>query len=73
MRRRLFMNRTNRDAAWKAGGKKGVRSSNRNQQLHPMHLEDYERETGVVLTDADKGFGNGIYRTFFSAVYSLTG
>jgi hypothetical protein len=68
------MNKKNRDAEFKrlggtaAGYKK---TSMRNQLLHPMHLEDYEKETGHVLSESDKGFGNGIYRTYFKAVYSI--
>jgi hypothetical protein len=66
-----YMNKANRDAAWIAGGKRGHRSSIRGQLLHPMYVADYEQETGVVLTEADKGFGNTIYKTFFKVLYQL--
>jgi len=67
---RLFMNKENRDRAWRESG--GKRSSVRNQLLHPMYVEDYESETGHVLTQADKGFGNSIYQTHFSVLYELS-
>lgn len=70
--RRLFMNRANRDQAWRDGGKRGQRGSVRNQQLHPQYVEDYAKETGEVLTEADKGFGNTIYKTSFAAIYILS-
>jgi len=68
------MNRKNRDAAWKAlGGKTSgwTRSSIRNQLLHPMYVEDYEKETGRTLQAEDKGFGNTIYKTPFAVLYTL--
>ena len=64
-----YISKANRDAAFtKHGGRKGTIS---NQNLHPMYVVDYEQETGVILTDADKGFGNTIYRTFFPKLYTL--
>lgn len=71
---RNFMNRANRDAAWKAAGGKNSglrRTSIRNQLLHPMYVEDYEKETGVLLTAADRGLGNTIYKTLFAVLYQL--
>ncbi len=68
---RLFMNRENRDKAWVSGGKRGKRSSVRNQQIHPQHVEDYAQVTGRVLTVADCGFGNTIYKTSFAVLYKL--
>jgi len=47
------------------------KSSIRNQLLHPMYVEDYEIETGHKLTMADKGFGNDIYKTYFSVLYEI--
>jgi hypothetical protein len=70
---RLFMNKSNRDAAWQEGGKRGRRTSIKGQLLHPMYVEDYESETGHVLTAADKGFGNSIYQTYFSTLYAIDG
>jgi hypothetical protein len=71
MKRRTFMSRANRDAAWRQGGKRGTRSSIRNQQLHPQYVEDYAKETGETLTAADCGFGNTIYKTSFGVLYIL--
>lgn len=68
---RTFMNKANRDAAYKQAGNRGRRSSISNQLLHPMYVEDYEQETGRKLTQADKGFGNTIYKTHFSKLYLL--
>lgn len=62
-RHRLFADRANRDAAWTAEGRQGRRSSIRNQQLHPMYVED--RPSG------DTGFGNTDYQTFWSVLYAL--
>ena len=36
-----------------------------------MRVEDYEDETGHKLTEADKGFGNTIYKTHFSKLYII--
>lgn len=74
MSHRTFMNRANRDAAWKAaGGKRSglIRSSIRGQCLHPQYVEDYTKETGVSLSAADKGLGNTIYKTLFPVLYKL--
>ena len=71
----LYMNKKNRDGAYKAIPKvdrgKYKRYSIRGQLLHPMYVEDWERETGRTLTKADKGFGNTIYRTHFPTLYGL--
>lgn len=67
--KRTFMNKENRDKAWRENG--GRRYTIRNQNLHPMYVEDYEKETGVTLTQEDKGFGNTIYATFFRTLYCL--
>ena len=71
----LYMKKENRDAAYKAIPKEERRGfkrwSIRGQLLHPMYVEDWEKETGRTLTRADKGFGNTIYRTHFSVLYGL--
>ena len=70
-----FMNKRNRDDAWRAMSPEEKtrhrRTSMRNQLMHPMYVADYEKETGIKLTDADKGFGNNIYRTHFPVVYEI--
>lgn len=69
-----FMNLQNRNAEYKKqikAGKLVRKTSIRNQLLHPMYVSDYETETGKVLTDADKGFGNTIYKTYFAALYQI--
>jgi len=68
---RLFMKKENRDEAWRDGLGVGKRGSIRGQLLHPMYVEDYEVETGHVLTQAEKGFGNSIYQTYFAVLYTL--
>jgi hypothetical protein len=70
MRGPLFMKKDNRDRAWYEAGKPGRRTASRGQQIHPMYVSDYEHVTGTVLTEADKGFGNTIYRTYFSVLYT---
>ena len=81
---RTFMSRTNRDRAWRKAQTEAIalerstgvrtalrRTSSTNQQLHPQYVEDYTLETGHVLTAADKGFGNTIYKTRFAHLYHL--
>lgn len=43
------------------------KSSIGNQLTHPMYIEDWPYK----LTEQDKGFGNGIYKTFFKKIYSV--
>lgn len=67
-----YAERANRDARYKElkaqyPGHEIIRSTSRNQELHPMYVED--RKQG--LSDADKGFGNTIYRTRFSTLYNV--
>ena len=72
--REKYMNKASRDARFKAlGGTKAgyARRSISNQLLHPQYVTDYTAETGVVLTAADCGFGNGIYKTYFSNLYLI--
>ena len=63
------MNKANRDAAWKETG--GRRSSSGPALLHPMYVKDYTKETTIELTEADKGFGNTLYKTPFTKLYYL--
>jgi hypothetical protein len=65
----LYMSKANRDADFKKFG--GRKSSIKNQLIHPMYVSDYTKETGVVLTAADCGFGNTIYKTHFATLYRL--
>jgi len=69
------MNKKNRDEFWKGLSKEGQarlrRTSARNQLMHPVYVDDYTEETGVSLTRQDKGFGNTIYRTYFSVIYMI--
>jgi hypothetical protein len=44
-----------------------TRSSIRNQQLHPMYVTDLR----AGLSQADCGFGNTIYKTFFAVLYNV--
>lgn len=73
---KLFMKKENRDEAYKAIPKiirhNFKRSSVRNQLLHPMYVEDYEKVTGHRLTPEDRGFGNTLYRTHFPVLYEIT-
>ncbi|MGH7745387.1 MAG: hypothetical protein ACREQ5_11435 [Candidatus Dormibacteria bacterium] len=63
-----YLSRKRRDARAKelVGSQVGVIH---NQLLHPMFVDDYEAETGIVLSASDKGFGNTIYRTHFKTLY----
>lgn len=68
----LFAEKANRDARYKelkAAGILGLkRSSIRNQQIHPMHLEDRKSQ----LSQQDCAFGNTIYKTSFSCLYEVS-
>ena len=67
---KLFMDRKKRDAEFKRLKAKGFnvrRSSTRNQLLHPMYVEDYPHD----ISEEQKGFGNNIYKTYFSVLYSI--
>lgn len=64
---RLFMSREKRDEAWRqAGAKHNVRGTMRNQQLHPMYVEDFEGPE-----KEQTGLGNTVYKTHFSVLYTL--
>lgn len=71
----LYLSRENRDNAFRliprGERKRFKRYSVRGQLLHPQYVVDWEQETGRTLTSADKGFGNTVYRTFFSVLYGL--
>lgn len=61
-----FMDKANRDRAWKAAGRPGKRFSLRNQLTHPRYVEDYPD----AAVQADNGFGNCHYKTHFAVLYS---
>ena len=68
----LFADKGNRDAKYASLRKSANvlevrRNSIRNQQIHPMYVED--RKDG--LSAADCGFGNTIYKTYFPVLYSV--
>ena len=68
--RNLYQTKEARDAAYRALKAKGIvatRSRSGPAQLHPMYIADYDRE----LSEADKGFGNNIYKTYFPMIYTL--
>jgi len=70
MIRETFINRANRDSHFKKlRYRKPIRYTLSDQNYHPMYVKDYESETGDVLKATDKGFGNAIYRTYFSKLY----
>lgn len=64
-KRLLFSKKENRDAVHKRLG--GRRSSIRNQQIHPMYIEDLQDTPGAQ----DTGIGNTVYKTFFGVLYIL--
>ena len=67
---KLFMDRKKRDEEFKrlkAEGHNVCRRSTRNQLLHPMYVEDYPQK----ISEADKGFGNNLFRTHFSVLYTI--
>ena len=62
----LFASRDMRDERWRelrARGMNARRGTVRNQQLHPMYVED--------VPSGDTGFGNTEYRTSWSVLYRL--
>lgn len=66
MQHQLFLSREKRDEAYNAAGRRGRRGVVRNQQLHPMYVEDFEGPE-----KDDRGFGNTVYKTHFSKLYTL--
>ena len=62
----LFMNKANRDAAWRAAGKPARRRSSRSQLIHPQYIEDYPDES----IKRDNGIGNEHYKTHFAVLYT---
>lgn len=66
-----YMNKENRDKAFRELKAKGItnirKTSISNQLMHPIYIEDWPHP----LTETDKGFGNTIYKTHFSKVYSI--
>lgn len=63
---KLFMSREKRDEAWEKGGRRGRRSTVTGQQLHPMYVEDFEGPE-----KEQTGFGNTVYKTYFSKLYTI--
>jgi len=59
--------RNKRAKQLKAQGYRVKRYSHRNQCLHPMYLEDLKN----TPSGRDTGFGNTVYKTFFSAIYGV--
>lgn len=68
---KTFMVKANRDRFWRNLSKEAKtklrRTSMRNQLLHPMYVDDYPR----ALSKEETGFGNTLYRTYFSAIYLI--
>ena len=72
--RYIYLNKETRDAKAKELKDQGIsiqKSSVRNQLLHPQCVNDYAQETGIVITSADCGFGNIIYKTHFAVLYGI--
>jgi hypothetical protein len=66
----LYVSRENRDIRYKQLKAQRVtvtRSTSRGQLIHPMYIEDWP----IVLSEADKGFGNTIYKTYVPVLYKL--
>jgi hypothetical protein len=65
-----FEKKENRDKVYrklKELGYRVSRGSIRNQLLHPEYVAEYRN----MLTEAEKGFGNTLYRTHFAALYDV--
>lgn len=66
----LYASKENRDKRYKelkAQGRKLRRGRTGPQQIHPQHVED-RRDTPE---GRDRGFGNTVYKTFFSNLYTI--
>jgi hypothetical protein len=68
----LFAEKSNRDERFRAlllmhPTTRFGRYSVRNQQLHPMYVED-RKET---MAGRDRGFGNTAYQSFFGVLYGV--
>ena len=67
---KLFANKENRDQKYYELKRRGItaqRGTTRNQQLHPMYVEDLAE----TVSQEDRGFGNTIYKTQFAVLYTL--
>jgi hypothetical protein len=65
-----FMKKENRDAKARELKNQGINFKKRswsNQQLHPQYVNDYPYE----LAKEDCGFGNTVYKTVFSKIYTI--
>jgi hypothetical protein len=67
--RARFASRKKRDAYWRElkenfPSKKFVRTTSRNQCLHPMYVSDYEGKY-------DTGFGNTDYDMYWARLYTV--
>ena len=63
-----YQEKSNRDKRYRELKEQGfnvLRRSHKNQLLHPMYVEDYERK----LTPDECGFGNTLYKTYFPTLY----
>lgn len=70
MMREYYQDKAKRDARARDLRTQGIqarRSSTGPSQLHPMYVTDW----GYPLSEADKGFGNNIYKTFFANLYKI--
>ena len=64
-----YQSKENRDARareLRGQGYKVRKSSARNVQMHPMYIQDFQGPEKL-----DTGFGNGVYKTYFAAIYMV--
>ena len=69
MRKQIYIKKEARDnkvKELKTQGYKVKRTSIRNQLMHPEYITDYPYK----ISDSDRGFGNELYKTYFSVLYS---
>ncbi len=66
----LYKEKSKRDHRAKALTKLGYhvrRRAVRNQQLHPMYIEDLKHQ----VAEEDKGFGNTLYQSRWEVLYGI--
>ena len=68
----LYMSKALRDERYKelkAQGRNVVRRVSTGQLIHPQYIDDWNLHSGRELRPEEKGFGNTIYKTYFSKLY----
>ncbi len=70
----LYQSKENRDLRvkeLKSKGMKVYKSVSNNQELHPAYVKDFGIDDRTKTIQADNGFGNCHYKTYFPKLYAV--